>query len=276
MIKSKYIPFFFLMVLLFSCKSVPDDFIMFNDLNNGRNLKGDVINQANKEPVIIPGNVLQIIVSSANVLDTKTIEQFNLLPVTPIDPSLTRVSSDMTFQLYTVNENGEIEFPVFGKMKVQGLTHFELEALLQEKLKSRMSNPVVRVNITENRVRVLGEVEEPGLYDIENRSRYSILDALAEAGGITVQGDKKHVKLIREENGQLESVVLNLTTSDIFMSPYYYMKPNDVIVVDPNSKRRKDAEYGSADNYRLSVISTIIGSVSAVVSIIVIVTQTRK
>jgi len=143
-------------------------------------------------------------------------------------------------------------------------------------LKSRMSDPVVRVNITENRVRVLGEVKEPGLFDIENRSRYSILDALAEASGITVDGDKKHVKLIREENGKLESIVLDLTTSDVFMSPYYYLKPNDVIVVDPNSTRRRDAQYGSADNYRLSVISTIIGSVGAIVSIIVLATRTTK
>jgi len=276
MIKSKYLPFFFLMVLLFSCKSVPDDFIMFNDLNNGRSLNGNAINQENKEPVIIPGNDLQIIVSSSNVLDAQSIKQFNLLPLTPISQTATAVSKDMTFQMYTVNEAGEIEFPVLGIIKVQGLTHFELEARIQEKLKTSIADPVVRVNITQNRVRVLGEVKLPGIYDIENRSRYSILDALAEAGGITMEGDKKRVKLIREEDGKLQSVVLNLTTSDIFMSPYYYMKPNDVIVVDPNSTRKKDAQYGSADNYRLTVISTLIGSVSVIVSMVLLVINNAK
>ena len=268
MIKSKYLPFFFLMVILFSCKSVPNDFIMFNDLNNGRSLTGTIINPANEKTTILPGNVLQIIVSSDNVMDTKVFEQFNLLPLTPLDPSITRVSSDMTFQTYTVDETGEIEFPRFGRIKVQGLTHFELEAALQEKLKQYISNPIVRVNITQNWVRIFGEVDTPGLYIIENRFRYSILDALAEAGGITILGDKKRVKLIREENGKLESVVLDLTVSDIFTSPYYYMKPNDIIVVDPNSTRRKDAQYGSADNYRLSVISTIIASISGIVSVL--------
>ena len=270
MIKSKHLPFFFLMVLLFSCKSAPKEIIMFNDLNNGRSLNGVVINPANDSVFILPGNILQIIVSSENILDSKTFEQFNLLPVTPLDPALTRVGNDMAFQTYTVDGNGEIEFPKLGKMKVQGLTHFELEAILQGKLKQYMSNPVVRVNITQNWVRIFGEVDTPGLYSIENKYHYSILDALAEAGGITTAGDKKHVKLIRENNGKLESVVLDLTTSDIFTSPYYYMKPNDIIVVDPNSTRRKDEQYGNADNYRLSVISTIVGSVSAIVSILVI------
>ena len=276
MIKLKYLPVFFLMALLFSCKSIPDDFIMFNDLNKGKSLNGTVINPANEKTVILPGNVLQIIVSSENLMDTKILEQFNLLPLTSIDPTLTRVGSDMAFQTYTVNEIGEIEFPKAGKIKVQGLTHFELEAFLQGNLKQYISNPVVRVNIRQNWIRVFGEVNIPGLYSIQNRFRYSILDALAEAGGITTAGDKKRVKLIREEDGKLESVVLDLTTSNVFTSPYYYMKPNDVIIVDPNSTRRKDAQYGSADNYRLSVISTILGSVSVLVSMVLLVINNAK
>jgi len=270
MIKLKHLPFFFVMVLLFSCKSVPNSLIMFNDLNNGRRLDGTVINPANDRVPIQPGNVLQIIVSSENIMDSKMYEQFNLLPVTPIDPTLTRVGNDMAFQTYTVGDSGDIEFPKFGKIRVEGLTHFELEAILQEKLKQYMSSPVVRVNISQNFIRIFGEVDTPGLYPIENKYHYSILDALAEAGGITLSGDKKRIKLIREDNGKLESVILDLTTSDIFTSPYYYMKPKDIIIVDPNSTRRKDEQYGTADNYRLSVISTIVGSVSAIVSIMVL------
>lgn len=276
MLKLKYLPIFFLMVLLLSCKSVSEDLIMFNDLNKGKNLTGTVINPTNDKSVILPGNNLRIIISSGNMLDTKTYEQFNLLPVTPIDPSITRVSNDMAFQTYTVDENGEIEFPKFGKIKVHGLTHFDLESFLQEKLKSHMSDPVVRVTVTRNWIRVFGEVGAPGLYSIENRFRYSILDVLAEAGGITISGDKRRVKLIREENGRLESVILNLTSSDIFTSPYFYLKQNDVIIIDPNSTRRQDAQYGSADNYRLSVISSIIGSISIIVSVVLLVMDKSK
>jgi len=276
MIKLKYLPFFFWMVLLFSCKSVPNDLIMFNDLNKGKSLNGMVIDSTNEKVTILPGNVLRIIVSSGNLLDTKTFEQFNLLPLTSAEPSMTRTTNDMVFQTYTVDENGEIEFPRFGRIKVQGLTHFELEDFLQEKLRQYISDPLVRVNVSRNMVRIFGEVGMPGTYSIENKFRYSIMDALAEAGGITTSGDKKRVKLIREENGQMESVVLDLTTSNIFTSPYYFMKPNDIIVVDPNSTRRKDAQYGSADNYRLSVISTIIGSISFVVSMYMIYQTSKK
>jgi polysaccharide export outer membrane protein len=249
---------------------------MFNDLNRGKSLTGTVINSENDRVTILPENVLQIIVSSGNVMDTKTFEQFNLLPITPIDPSMTRVSNDMAFQTYTVDEKGEIEFPKFGKIKVQGLTHFELEALLQEKLKEHMSDPVVRVTITRNYIKIFGEVASPGLFNIENRHNYTIMDALAQAGGITSIGDKKHVKLIREENGRLESAVLDLTVSDIFTSPYYHVKQNDIIVVDPNSTRQKDAQYGAADNYKLSVISTIISSVSFIASMVMMFVVSKK
>jgi polysaccharide export outer membrane protein len=243
---------------------------MFDDLNKGKNLTGIVINSLNDKPTIQPDNVLHIIVSSGNILDSKTYEQFNLLPITPLDPGLTRVSSEMQFQSYYVDNNGEIEFPKFGKIKVQGLTHFELENLLKEKLKQHISDPAVRVNIMFNEVKIFGEVAMPGKYNIDNRERFSILDALSTAGGITSFGDKKSIKLIREENGHIESVILDLTSTDIFTSPYYYLKQKDILIVDPNKTRKKDAQYGSADNYRLSVISTIIGSVSIITSMIIL------
>lgn len=279
MIKLKYLSFVFLTVLLFACKSVPDDLIMFNDLTQGRSLTGTFVNTENGKTVIRPSNVLRIVVSSGNIMDTKTYDQFNLLPITPSTPTVSSsasISSDMEFQTYTVDEKGEIDFPKFGKIRAQGLTHFELEALLREKLKPHMSDPAVRVSITLNYVKVLGEVEEPGLIEIENRHNYSILDAIAEAGGMTSVGDKKRVKLIREENGRLESVVLDLTSSNVFTSPYYYLKQNDIIVVDINSTRRKDAQYGASDNYKLSVISTIIGALSSTLTIIFLLIDKTK
>ncbi|MDR0769320.1 MAG: polysaccharide export protein [Dysgonamonadaceae bacterium] len=279
MVKLKYLLFVVCTALLFSCKSVPDDLIMFHDLNKGRNFTGTLVNKENSRTIILPGNVLRIIVSSGNVMDAKTYDQFNLLPVTPSTPtasSLTGVSGEMEFQTYTVDENGEIEFPKFGKIKATGLTHFELEALLQEKLKPHLSDPIVSVSITQNYVNVLGEVATPGLIEIENRHNYSILDAIAEAGGITSIGDRKRIKLIREENGRLESVVLDLTSSDVFSSPYYYLKQNDIVVVDMNSSRQKDAQYGTSDNYKLSVISTIVGALSSTLTIIFLLSDRLK
>jgi polysaccharide export outer membrane protein len=278
--KLKFLSFIFLTGLLFSCKSIPDDLVMFNDLSLGKSLTGSVINTENGKTVIRPGNVLKIVVSSGSVMDAKTYDQFNLLPITPsplttsntATNSTTPVTaSEMEFQAYTVDEKGEIDFPKFGKIKVQGLTHFELEAFLQEKLKAYMADPIVCVSITLNCIKIFGEVRIPGIIEIANRHNYSVLDALAEAGGITEVGNKKRVQLIREENGRLESVVLDLTSSDIFTSPYYYLKQNDIIVVDMNAKRKKDLQYGTSDNYRLSMISTFVGALSSTLTIIFIV-----
>jgi polysaccharide export outer membrane protein len=249
---------------------------MFDDLNKGKNLTGAVINNENDRTTIFPDNILRIIVSSGNVMDTKTYEQFNLLPIMPVEISTTRVSNDMEFQSYYVDRKGEIDFPIIGKVKVEGLNHFDLESLLEEKLKTHISEPIVKVTIRNNLVKVFGEVRLPGAYNIGNRDRYSIMDALSDAGDITSFGDKKRVKLIREDNGHLESVVLDLTSTDIFTTPYYYLKRNDILVVDPNKTRRKDAQYGMADNYRLSVISTIIGSVSIIASMIILAANQKQ
>jgi polysaccharide export outer membrane protein len=249
---------------------------MFDDLNKGKELAGTIINRENDKPLILPNNVLRIIVSTENIADIKTNEQFNLLPIIPADLSTTRISSDMEFQAYYVDRKGEINFPIVGRIKVEGLTRFDLEDLLEEKLKAHISDPVVRVAIYNNLVKVFGEVKLPGAHSIGNRDRYSIMDALADAGDITSFGDKKRVKLIREENGRMESTVLDLTSSDILSSPYYYLKQNDILIVDPNKMRRKDAQYGTADNYRLSVISTIIGSVSIIASMLILVVNQKQ
>jgi polysaccharide export outer membrane protein len=256
-----------MLLLLFSCKSVPDDLIMFKDLNNSKMRSEIDLNSTNSEVTIQPYNILRIIVSSGTVRDFDLKEQYNLLPLSSIDPTAARVSSDMEFQQYYVDKNGEIEFPKLGKIKAQGLAYYELEDLLKEQLKEKLSDPFVKVLIHNNRVKVLGEVGAPGVYDIENRQHYSILDAVADAGGITAYGDKKHIKLIREEDGKLQSTLLDLTSSSVFSSQYFYLKQNDVVVVDPNSQRQKDSQYGMSDNYKLSIISTIIGTASTLFSI---------
>jgi polysaccharide export outer membrane protein len=275
MLKSKNLLKFAVLILLFSCKSVPDDIIMFYDLNKGKVLSGSEINRTNYNIIIRPENLLNIIVSSASTADYQLKEQFNLLPLTSLDPQAMRVSDDMAFQRYRVDENGEIDYPVFGKFKVGGLTCFEVESLLSDSLKQRLSDPVVRVYISMDNIKVFGEVHKPGLLGT-GKYHYSILDAIADAGDINEFGDRKRVKLLREEEGKISSVILDLTSTDIFSSPYFYLKEKDVIVVDQNRVRKKNSQYGAADNYKLSVISTIIGTISTLTSLVIVaITSTR-
>jgi polysaccharide export outer membrane protein len=271
MLNSKYFLSIALLAALAACKSTqPNDLIMFNDLNAGKTLTDVEINKTNYETYIIePENTVNIVVSSSNVMDFQLKDQFNLLPVTSLDPMVTRVGEGMSFQNYRVDDNGYINYPVFGKIKVAGLTNIEVEELMLEKLKQRLSAPLVKVYVQKEPVKVFGEVMTPGSYNLMTM-HYSIIDVLAAAGGILETGDKKHVKVVREENGKVNSVVLDLTSTDIFSSPYFYVKQRDIIVVDPNGKRKKDSQYGVSDNYRLSLISTIISTISLLSSIAIV------
>jgi polysaccharide export outer membrane protein len=275
--KYKYILLLFPIVFLFSCKSTQNSITYFDNLKQGSPVSEIPINTLNEDPVILPNNVLLIIVSSANAVDTKVLEQFNLVPLTSFDTNTGSISSDREIQSYTVDKNGDIFFPVLGKIKVQNLTVIELQNMLMKELSDYLVSPIVTVQLSNNRIKVLGEVLHPGFVDIANDRRYSILDAIAFVGDITVFGDKKAVKLFRETDGKMESVLLDLTSTDIFSSPYFYMKQNDIIVVDPNNTRKKDSRFGVNDNYKLSVISTVLGSISLITStIITIISISRK
>ncbi|MDR1527395.1 MAG: polysaccharide biosynthesis/export family protein [Dysgonamonadaceae bacterium] len=225
-----------------------------------------------EEPKIFPNNILRITVSSANVLDSEVREQFNLMPLVALTPaSATTSSTDMRFQNYLVDKNGEITYPVLGKIKVEGMTSFELQELLTGKLTQYITHPVVNVSFSNNKIKVLGEVRSPGIYVMGDEKRYSILDAIANAGDITLSGDKKTIKLLRKnpEKEEMEATVLDLTSTDVFASPYFYLQQNDIVIVEPNETRKKDSKFGMQDNYRLSVISTIMGSISLVTTTVI-------
>jgi polysaccharide export outer membrane protein len=231
-----------------------------------------------EESEILPNNWLKITVSSASVLDNELREQFNLMPLVPLDLSASKASSDMRFQDYLVDKNGEISYPILGKIKVDGLTTFAVQELLTKELSKYISQPIVNVSLYNNKIKVLGEVNSPGIYGIGNESRYSVLDALSYAGDITLAGNKRAVKLLREnrEKGEMEYAILDLTSTDIFSSPYFYLKQNDIIVVDPSDTRKKDSKYGLQDNYRLSVISTAMGIFSLIATTIITVISINK
>jgi polysaccharide export outer membrane protein len=243
---------------------------MFNDLNKGNILSGTEINRANYNITIQPENTLNIVVSSSSLADFQLKEQFNVVPLTSIDPQTTRISNEMSFQRYRVDRNGEIDYPVFGKIMVQGLTSVEVEDLLKDSLKQKVSDPIVKVSVLMDSIKVFGEVTQPGAIVVADKYHYSILDAIADAGDITEYGDRKRVKLLREEDGKIFSTILDLTSSSVFSSPYFYLKEKDIIIVDPNKARKKDSQYGVSDNYKLSVISTIIGTLSTITSFIIL------
>lgn len=163
---------------------------------------------------------------------------------------------------YLVSNDGDIIFPVLGKMHVLGMTHAELAKEIESRLvnEGHIIDAIVTVKLMNFKVSVLGDVARPGQI-VAKGERLTIFEALSMVGDLTIYGQRKNVTVIREENGQRTIGELDLTSQDIFSSPYYYLHQNDVVYVEPNMKRKKQAE-------RDPMIMTYISSAVSIVSVI--------
>ena len=174
-------------------------------------------------------------------------------------------------QTYLVNSEGDINFPVIGKIHVAGMTTEELTKFLTEKISADVVDPLVMVRIGNFHVKVIGEVNHPTTIDI-NRERFSLLDALAAAGDLTPYGERSNVMLIRETDGKRTYHRMNLNDSEVLNSPYFYLQPNDVVLVQPNDVRQDNAKYNQNNAYKLTVISTVVSAVSIIASLVIALT----
>lgn len=165
-------------------------------------------------------------------------------------------------QGYLVNQDGDIVFPVLGKMKVLGMTHAELARTIEERLKNEghVLDPVVTVKLMNFRVCVLGDVSRPGQLVVQGE-RLTIFEALSMVGDLKITGQRENVTVIREENGKRIIGTLNLASKDVFNSPYYYLHQNDVVYVEPNRRTKRNAD-------RDPIIMTYISSGLSVVSVL--------
>ena len=133
---------------------------------------------------------------------------------------------------YLVEADGKIQLPFLGRVQAEGLTRLQLEDTLTSMLKSYTKNPVVNVKFSNYGFSILGEVNRPGRFNI-NDERITILDAIGMAGDLTYLGKRENILVIREVNGKREFGRLDLLSKDIFNSPYFYLKTNDVVYVEP-------------------------------------------
>lgn len=133
---------------------------------------------------------------------------------------------------YLVEGDGKIQFPYLGRVQAAGLTRVQLEDSLENKLKDYTKSPVVNIKFLNYGYSVLGEVSHPGRFEMENE-RTTILDALGMAGDLTVLAKRNDILVIREVDGKREFGRLDLLSKNIFQSPYFYLKTNDVVYVEP-------------------------------------------
>ena len=176
-----------------------------------------------------------------------------------------------TLMPYLVDNNGYINFPIVGSIKVGGLTKSEAEKLVTEKIRPYLAeseNPVVTVTMASYSVSVLGEVTRPGTFQV-SREKITILEALAQAGDLTIYGVRDRVKLIREDaTGKKYIVTLNLNDANIVNSPYYYLQQNDVLYVEPNNVKAQNSKVGQVTTLTFSATSILISLTSLLYNIL--------
>ena len=145
---------------------------------------------------------------------------------------------------YLVDEQGFITFPVLGKINVAGLQHDSVETIIQKRLISGeyVTDPVVTVSPMNFRVSVVGEVSNPKELHITGE-RLTIFEALAMCGDITIDGKRENVVVLREKNGLVTPIEIDLTKKTLFDSECYYLQHNDIVYVEPNTKKKRQATY---------------------------------
>lgn len=217
---------------------------------------------------IMPKDLLSITI---NTTDPQAAAPFNLTVQTPMNAALTNINTTTqpTLQQYLVNNKGEIDFPVVGRLKVGGLTKNEAEDLIRERLQPYLKEkPIVTVRMANYKISVLGEVARPGTFTVSNE-KVNVLEALAMAGDMTVYGVRTNVKLIREDaNGKREIVQLDLTKSDLILSPYFYLRQNDILYVTPNQTKAKNSDIGTTTTTWISATSIMVSIASLIVNIL--------
>lgn len=159
-------------------------------------------------------------------------------------------------QGYLVSQEGNIIFPLLGKINVVGKSTEEVQSLLAKMLTDYgyIKDPTVSVRIINSKVTVLGEVKAPGTYSFDEQN-ISLNQAIGFAGDLTINGVRKDVLLIREVNGIRTYIHLDLTSSNWFNSPYYYVKQNDIIIVNPNGPKVMSSGYLNSIGTTLGIIS---------------------
>ena len=216
---------------------------------------------------IMPKDLLTIVVSCTS---PELAVPFNLTVASPVSVATgnTQLTTQPVLQPYLVDNEGKIDFPVLGELRVRGLTKKEAEQLIVGKLKPYIKEtPIVTVRMVNYKISVLGEVARPGTFTISNE-KVNLLEALAMAGDMTVWGVRENVRLIRESAaGTQEIVTLDLNKAETILSPYYWLQQNDIVYVTPNKAKARNSDIGNSTGLWFSATSILVSLASLLVTI---------
>lgn len=210
------------------------------------------------------GDLLSIkVYSTANGIDPQADAPYNLPEQAGVTSGSTGSSAATGFE---VDQNGDIEYPQLGRLHVEGLTREQLADLIKLKLDQVLKQPSVIVRFLNYKITVLGEVRTPGTFTLPTEN-VTILEALGRAGDITEFGKKNNVTVVREKNGQREIGTVDLTSKDLFNSPYYHLQQNDVVFVEPTGRKIKQQDQ-QAVAQQIGIFTAIITTVALLLNFI--------
>jgi polysaccharide export outer membrane protein len=167
---------------------------------------------------------------------------------------------------FLVDQNGNIEYPRIGTLHVEGLTKEQLSNAIKEKLKEQLTQPSVIVRFVNYKITVLGEVRSPGTFTLPT-DKVTILEALGLAGDITDFGRRTTVKILRENNNQREIGTVNLTSKELFTSPFYHLQQNDVVFVEQESRKIRQQEQQNLAQ-QIGIATSIITAIALILNFI--------
>ena len=166
---------------------------------------------------------------------------------------------------YLIDKEGEIDFPVIGKIKIAGLSPEETRVLLRDRLSEYLRDPIINIRLKNFTVTVLGEVNRPGTYPI-NGERISILEALGFAGDLTIKGQRENVMVIRDFDGTKVYTRIDLTRKEALNSPVYYLTQNDLVYVEPNQSAITSSSLDNRATIAISIASILITSTVLIIT----------
>lgn len=262
-----YVLFVWLLTFFLSSCIDTKHIVYFQDLKDTSKIYSQTIN-SNYEVQIQPDDVLGISVNSINPQAASIFNVVNNASQLNPEPYTSGTATNLNTSNYNdvvngylVNKQGLINFPVLGDLKVTGLTTSELKDTLLGRLNKYLETPIVNVRLLNYKVTILGEVVHPASYSIASE-RISVIDAIGMAGDLTIYGKRENILLIREVNGKRNFIRLNLNSSNLFQSPYYYLKQNDIVYVEPSKAK--------VDVLQSNTLRTI-GVVASVISVLVLI-----
>ena len=206
-------------------------------------------------------------IESNDLLDIKLVsanDDASKLFTPPIDNSKSAISYSSGVAArggYLVDVDGILELPFIGKMKVAGKTRSELESEIESKLSDYIKEPIIQIQIINFKITVLGEVGNPGTFNVPNE-KITIFEALGVAGDLNITGKRKDIIVIREVGKKRMEFTVDLTSKDIFHSPVYFLKQNDLIYVSPNKAKINTSSYSQIYMPILSSLSLLLSAIT--------------